>query len=145
MTTEKTIIEVNGIKLEIDLRHAKRIDQFKIGDNVKVLIKEYSDSFTAYPGVIVSFDNFEKRPTIVICYLKTGYNNEIKFCYFNSESKDIEICHMGDHERTLEKGRCVDILEKEIREIEFKLDELNRKKNYFLENYNRHFSDFSQN
>ena len=36
-------IEINGVKLEIDLRTAKRVDTFKIGDNVKVLKKEYGD------------------------------------------------------------------------------------------------------
>ena len=40
---EKRIIEVNGIKMEVDLRNAKRIDQFKVGDSVKVLVKSYSE------------------------------------------------------------------------------------------------------
>ena len=30
-------IEVNGVTLEVDMRYAKRIDQFKVGDTVKVL------------------------------------------------------------------------------------------------------------
>ena len=142
---DKTIIEINGVKLEVDLRNAKRIDQFKVGDNVKVLIKQYGDNFTSYPGVIVGFDHFEARPTIVICYMDANYNaSEIKFCYFNKDSKDIEICHMGDHEKTLEKERCIDYLDRSINKMEFELDQLKRKKNYFLEHYNKHFSDYQQ-
>ena len=37
----KRIIEINGIKMEVDLRNAKRIDTFKVGDPVKVLDMTY--------------------------------------------------------------------------------------------------------
>ena len=33
------VIEINGIKVEVDLRTAKQINQYKVGDNVKLLIK----------------------------------------------------------------------------------------------------------
>ena len=38
MENTKTQIEINGVKLEVDLRNATRIDEFKVGDNVKVKI-----------------------------------------------------------------------------------------------------------
>ena len=31
MSNEKTIIEVNGVKLEVDLRQAKRIETLQVG------------------------------------------------------------------------------------------------------------------
>ena len=34
----KRIIEVNGVKMEIDLRQAKVIDNYKVGDYVKVKV-----------------------------------------------------------------------------------------------------------
>jgi len=34
--------------MEVDLSQAKVVDQYKIGDNVKVLKKEYSDSYKSY-------------------------------------------------------------------------------------------------
>ena len=34
----KQIIEINGVKLEVDLSTAKRIDEFRVGDTVKVFI-----------------------------------------------------------------------------------------------------------
>ena len=55
----KRIIEINGIKLEVDLSTAKRIDEFRVGDNVKVLRKGYNDNFEVLAGVIVEFVNFK--------------------------------------------------------------------------------------
>lgn len=81
MGDEKKIIEIGGVKLELDMRTGKttQIDTFKVGDNVKVLIKEY-DSYKSYAGVIVGFDNFKERPTIIVAYLKMGYSEaDIKF------------------------------------------------------------------
>ena len=40
---EKRIVEIDGVKIEVDLRTAKRIDTFAVGDNVKVLCKEYNN------------------------------------------------------------------------------------------------------
>ena len=56
---QKRIIEVNGVKMEIDLRNAKVVENYKVGDYVKVLIKEYN-SYKSYIGNIIGFDNFEK-------------------------------------------------------------------------------------
>lgn len=36
MEENKKIIEVNGIKMEIDLREAKIINNYKVGDSVKL-------------------------------------------------------------------------------------------------------------
>lgn len=139
--TEKTIIEINGVKLEIDLRHAKKIEDYKVGDNVKVLIKQYGDEYKSYPGVLIGFDAFEKLPTIIICYVDIDYSSAVvKFVYFNEKSKDMEICHMGDHEKSIDKQRVEDMLNKEILKKEQELDELKRKQNYFLHHYNQYFA-----
>ena len=60
---EKRIIEIDGVKIEVDMRTAKRIDTFKVGDNVKVLCKS-GDDFKVRPGVIIDFCNFKEKPTI---------------------------------------------------------------------------------
>lgn len=69
MTTDnqKTIVEINGIKLEVDLRTAKRVEEYKVGDMVKVLKKEYGDSYKSYAGMIVGFDAFVALPTNPLC------------------------------------------------------------------------------
>ena len=82
--TGKRVVEINGVKMEVDLRSAttQEVNTYKVGDQVKVLIKDYS-SWKDYPGTIVGFDNFKQRPTIIIAYLER-YNSDIRFAYFNS-------------------------------------------------------------
>ena len=67
---EKRIIDINGMKMEVDLRTAKRIDTFKVGDNVKVLATEYNGTHSIKPGVITDFAMFKDLPTIVVAVLK---------------------------------------------------------------------------
>lgn len=135
---QTTIVEINGIKMEVDLRHAKKIEHYKVGDNVKVLVKEYSN-YASYPGVIIGFDEFAKLPTISVCYLKTGYNAEVKFVFINAESTDIEIVHMSDADR-IELNLAPEQLDREILRKEAEIADLKAKKAYFLENFNRHLA-----
>ena len=132
---EKRIIEVNGIKLEVDLRNAKRVDVFKIGSKVKLLKNEgYSDkTHHIYPGVVVGFEEFEKLPTIVVMYLKDEYSNAgVNLQYINSETKDTEIIAADDDYLPFEKEEVVEKMNREIAKKEIELQELNRKKEYFL-------------
>jgi hypothetical protein len=133
----KTIIEINGVKLEVDLRDAKRIDSFRIGDSVKVLVKEYS-SYKSYHGVIVGFDDFKKLPTIVVCYLKDDYAASVAFAYVNSETEDIELCPETRPD-LIDKATACQKLDREIAKKEAELEELNARKSYFIENFDRHF------
>ena len=41
----KRIVEIDGVKIEVDLRKAKRVDSFQVGDNVKILEKKYNDDY----------------------------------------------------------------------------------------------------
>ena len=36
-------VEINGTKFEVDLSKATKVEEFKIGDKVKVLEKTYGD------------------------------------------------------------------------------------------------------
>lgn len=136
----KQIIEVNGIKLEIDMRHAKKIETYRIGDNVKVLIKKYSD-YESFPGVIVGFDQFERHPTILVCYVDISYNNaEIKFIHINSATKDTEVIHMHEHEKQIDKKRAVDLLDKMVLKAETEFQEIKRKRQYFIDKFNQNFN-----
>lgn len=136
----KHIVEINGIKMEVDFREATTINSYKIGDNIKVLKKQYSDSWVSYPGVIVGFDEFPARPTIIIAYLKLDYAiATIEWCYLNSESKDIEICLAKDGMIPIEKARVLELLDRQVLEFETKIQDLKVKKEYFLNNFNRYF------
>jgi hypothetical protein len=133
--TEKTIIEINGVKLEIDLSSAKRVDEFRVGDNVKVLTKDYS-TYKSHLGIIVGFDNFKNLPTIIVAYLSIEYSKaEVKFVYINSQSEGYEICHMNKDEKLLDKVTALDFLDREVTRAEATLNELKLKREFFIEKY----------
>lgn len=138
---EKRIVEIAGVKMEIDLRQAKTVESYKVGDNVKILYKTYS-SWTVIPGVIVGFDNFEKLPTIIIAGLESaGYSPTIKFFYLNSTSTELEICPANEHELQLEKSDVISAFNKEITKLELQLNEIKQKKEWFLTHFDKYFKD----
>lgn len=138
---DKRIVEIQGIKMEIDTREVKTIESYKVGTLVKLLKKEYSD-YKSYPGVIVGFDEFKAHPTIIIAYLKAEYSSAtIEFCYFNSESKDTEICAAKDAVIPFEKGRVTELMDRMILVKEKELEDLNLKKEYFFKHFNRYFEE----
>ena len=137
--SEKTIIEINGIKMEVDLRYANKLDCYKVGDNVKVLVKDYS-GYKSNPGVIIGFDEFKMLPTIIVCYISCDYTGKVNFAYINNESKDIELCHMNEHEVLIDKEAAVQQLDRELDKKRAEVLDLEYKKSYFLEKYNQYLN-----
>ena len=142
METNKRIIEINGVKLEIDLRETKVIEKYKVGDSIKVLVKKYSDSFESHIGTIIGFDNYEKTPTIVIAYLNIDYSHaRIEYVYFNEHTKDIEICPLNDWDVPLTKSEVLEKFDKEIAKKEEELKEQKQKKVIFEKMFGKYFED----
>lgn len=135
------VIEVNGIKLEVDDRYCKVIEKFNIGDNVKVLVKKYSDAYESYAGVIVGFDNFSILPTIIVAYLDISYGSDagIKMISINAKSKDVEICQAGEYTAPFEKERVTDLMDRAILKKEEELQDLRHKRDFFLKNFKKYF------
>jgi len=135
------VIEIKGVKVEVDLRTCKVIENYKVGDPVKILIKDYS-SYKSYAGVIIGFDDFKMLPTMVIAYLDNNYSTaEIKFAYLNSESKDIEICPLNSMDKFLDKSHAVGLLDQTIFKKEQEVAELKAKKEYFLKEFSCYFGE----
>jgi hypothetical protein len=136
----KKIIEINGIKIEVDLRTAKRIENYKVGDGVKLLVKEYGDTFKSYPGVIVGFDEFQNRPTIVVAYVVSSYSSvEMKFAYINKDSKDHELATLQDYETKLSFAEIQKKFDKDIHDAEAALKKKIAEKEWFNSNYHTYF------
>lgn len=134
-------IEINGIKVEVDLRTCKTISTYKVGDNVKVLKKQYGDQFTVYSGVIVDFVAFKERPAIVIAYFEQSYSGtDIKFETITQDSQDIEIAPCLPHELKINKDRVIDKFDIAIAAKEREADDLRQKKTYFIENFAKFFA-----
>jgi len=138
---EKRIVEINGIKIEVDLRTAKRIDEFKVGDNVKILKKD-SSNYEVLAGVIIDFVNFKELPTIQVATFKSNYwGTQIDFLNINARTENIEMCAVSEHELVLEKNRVVDKLNNEIEKKKSELDDIVTKKDYFLKHFSKYFKD----
>ena len=127
---ERTVVEINGVKMEVDLRTARTIDTYKVGDRVKVLVKKYSDTYETHHGVIVAFDNFENLPTITVCYITTGYNGDLSFSYINEKNKAVELVACND-DIFIEKGEVLARLQKQIDLKKAEIEDIERKMNYF--------------
>lgn len=139
------IVEINGVKLDIDERSAKlkAVESYKIGDKVKVLLKEYSN-WKINPGVIVDFDNFENLPTITVAYLTDTYSPELRFAFINSESKDIELSP-NDGSVQIDQADVLDKLQKDITAKNAAVDEAIRKYNYFQSKFAVYFDKIEEN
>ena len=150
MEDYKRIVEINGIKVEVDLRTAKRIENFKVGDGVKLLAKEYTDTFKSHPGVIVGFDEFQNRPTIIVAFVKSDYSStSLQFAYINKDSKDYELAPLQEFETKVSYAEIQKQFDKKIHEKEQELVKLKGEKEWFNANYSKwfgkHFGDYGMN
>lgn len=140
MEKENTkIVEINGVKMQIDLRQAKVISEYKVGDNIKVLIKGYSD-YKSYVGTIIGFDEFKNTPTIVLAYLKVEYNSaEIVIVCYNDKTEGIEITTLNDWDWPLTKSEVIENFQKEEKKKEVELQEIKNKQIMFEKLFGKYF------
>lgn len=136
---ESKIVEVNGVKMELDYRTAKMsvVDTFKVGDSVKLLKNESYSAPSVKFGVIVGFEEFKSLPTIVVLYLDF---NEMKYAYINKDSKN-EIIKSQEHDLASEKNWILDRMKSKIEKAEVEL--ANEKRNYklFMEQFGKFFEN----
>lgn len=131
---DKRIIEINGVKLEVDMRYARRIDEFKVGDTVKVLDKR-NDKNEMRTGVITDFANFKELPTIMVAIYKAGSywdHPSIEFIPFNAETEDIEIVGVSAEEIIVSRETIVQKFDDEIAKQRDKLNDLIIKRDTFV-------------
>ena len=135
-------IEIDGVKVAVDMRTVKKIDVYRVGDNIKVLKKEYNDTFKTYSGVIVDFVAFKERPAIVVAYFESDYSGvNIKFETITKDTQGVEIAPCLPHELSINKNRVIDKFNYEIEQQQHKVDELKAKRDYFLENFGKFFEE----
>ena len=134
MEDSKRIIEIDGVKVEVDLRTAKRVESFKVGDNIKILDKEY-ESYKVKPGIIVDFAEFQELPTIVIAVFDEGSwssTPNISFIYYNKNtSKKVEIVSCSEDEIKVSKEGVIERFEREIQKKKNEYEDLKNKLEYF--------------
>lgn len=144
MNKETTIIELNGVKLEVDLRTAKRVDTLRVGDRVRLLEKSsYSSSVTVHHGIIAGFEPFPSAPTIIVAYLKQSYKEAtIEFVYLNTASEDAkqwEIVPSIDNDLPVNKEDVVASINRKIDGKMAEIQDLERQRDYFLREFGKYF------
>lgn len=142
MNTEKTIIEINGVKLEVDLRTARRVDEMRVGTRVKVLKKKYSDTHEVFHGVIIGFEPFKQLPTIIVAYMSIEYNAaKIEYLYFNASTKETELVVATDDDTgALDKVNIVSIMDREVEKKRQEIAEIEARKSFFLSKFAMYWS-----
>ena len=136
------MVEINGVKMEIDMRTARKVDAYRVGDRVKVLVKKY-ETYTSCFGVIVAFDEFTALPSITVCYIESGYSNELKFATLNKETKDVEIAPCND-DVLPEKSEVIDNIDRKIVTKLAEIHDLKSKKAYFEKSFGKWFKPLEE-
>ena len=142
--SENAIVEVKGIKLNVDLSNTMGQEPLRVGSRVKVLVKEYSESYKPYPGIIVGFDNFRNLPTINVAYCKMEYNeSSIIFVSINAKSDpDVEIIpDRNDKGLEVNKSEVLRRMDRKIDSLRNEVAELEAKKDFFLRSFGKWFVD----
>lgn len=139
MDENKRIIEINGVKLEVDLRSARRIDEFRVGDSVKVLDSR-SGKNEMKAGVITDFANFKELPTMIVAVYKNGdywTRPSIEFITFNSETEDVEIVGVSAEEIIVSRETVVQKFDDEIAKKRDELNDLIIKRDTFVKYFGK--------
>lgn len=141
MENNLTTIEINGVKLEIDLRQARRIETLTIGSKVKLLSKKtpYQEA-KVYAGVVVGFEPFKELPTIIVAYLKSDWNScAVEFAYINANNDAFDMVASVDDDLMINKTETLTSFERQITLKRREIEDLEAKRDYFLSHFGKHF------
>lgn len=143
---EKTVIEIRGIKMEVDLRHARRIENIQVGTRIKVLRKKYGDTHEVLQGIVIGFEPFKELPTIIAAVATFDYNEaKIEFIYYNAKSEGLELVVASDDDlAALDKNDFTAKIDREITKKEGEIKELEARKSYFLEKFKCYWQPIEQ-
>ena len=146
MNESVNVIKIGNIAIEELNPVAVGVHVYRVGDPVKVLMKEYSETWKTYPGTVVGFDQFKERPTIIIAYLYNSFNNqpEIRFQYINKDTKDVEICPAHKNDLPMHKMGVIQEMEAAIRRKEEEVEDMKRKLEFFKQNFAVAFSGWEE-
>lgn len=142
MNTEMTVVEINGVKMEVDLRQARIVHQnLRVGTKIKLLEKSDYGQPEVYPGVIVGFEPFHDLPTIIVAYVKTGYASaELKFAHINANTgKKWDLVPSIDDELPISKADVLAIFDRDISKKQQEIEDIESKKAFFLKHFNKFF------
>lgn len=106
-------LEINGKIFKVN-QSLEVTEEYFVGDNVRVLIKEYSE-LKAYSGLIVGIDDFSNNPAVTVCYVTDSYSSpEIKFKTLTAKDQESQITKSGQFDETLSINTVISSFENKI-------------------------------
>lgn len=111
-----------------------RAEVLKVGDAVRVFVKEkYSTTSAVHTGVVVGFEPFKERPTIIIAYVKVDYASaKMEMLYFTGQEEGIEVLAAApDTNIEIERSRVLDFFDQEETKALAKVAEVRAQRCYF--------------
>jgi len=130
MNEEKRIVEINGVKMEVDLRTARVIENYRVGDSVKLLHKRYND-YEVLAAAIVGFSEFAALPTIEL--ITIDRQGDVQFVAFNAQTKDTEIAPFNPYEADFDRSTILEKLGRNVTKAEEELRTAQTKRKAFIE------------
>lgn len=131
----REVIEINGVKLDVDMRTATRVDEMKVGTRVRVLTKTYSGA-DVKDGIVIGFEPFKELPTIIIATLDMGYQSaSLKTIFYNAKTADTEVIVAKDVEVDELKNKALNAFQTAIDAKQRELDTLTGQRQFFLDHF----------
>jgi hypothetical protein len=137
----KRIVEIDGVKLEVDLRTAKVVDRYRIGDPVRVLHPGTGYGTGVKPGVIIGFCVFDKNPAIEILELDADYSGATfkLITIVSGQDNPVQIAPYDRYSGLFSQTDIVTRFDREIQKKELELADLKLKKKYFISDFMKAF------
>ena len=136
MSNETQIIEINGVRLEVDMRYARRIEELRIGSPVKILAKATYGGAKVHAGIIIGFEPFKDLPTVLVAYVEDNYSTaDVKIISINSKQTDYDIVACVDPDFSVDKNAILTRFDRQIATKEREIAEIQDKRRYFEENF----------
>lgn len=143
--SETQIVEINGVKMEVDMRHARVIhENIRIGTKVKILERSTYRDPCVRAGVVIGFQPFNEMPTISVAYLDESSEELVKFAYINNSKESTERWSLVpdvDDDLPVRKARVTAAMDRQIEKKEHEIEDLKSRRKYFLQHFAEYFPE----
>lgn len=133
------IVEFGVMKVECNTGTAKQVETLKVGDPVKLLIKNGDYPYIEY-GFVMGFANFKSLSIITVVYVDEF--GRIQFAHVTEKSKFFEIAPCSENEIDPDEFDTEKEIDNKIQHLETEIRELKVKKRAFKKIFEKIFKDY---
>lgn len=141
MSENTTVIEVNGVRLEVDMRYARRIEEIRIGSPVKLLAKNGYGGHKVYAGIVIGFEPFKDLPTILVAYIEDDFSKaEVKVVSINAKTENYDLVAAVDPDFSIDRESVLKKFERQIAAKQREIEVIEEQINYFKTNFKAYWA-----